>query len=181
MIWRVRAMNEASAICPQRQNGIATCLQSCQRFIGPIHVRLCRGQSGAHDGKLRWMDGCHHPHLKIYGLGQTGRRSIRGRGSWQCVRCRFETPATPRPRESIPGVARQMEDTVAPVWTSAPDRPAFASAFDAASTSRARVSVRVALTGRTRRVGLDLVDWRYRAGFGLIALRLQGLLEGKPG
>lgn len=78
-----------------------------------------------------------------------------------------------------------MEDTVTlvstPVWTSAPDRPASASAFDAASSSRAQVRVRVALTGSTRRVGLDLFDWRCSAGFGLIALRLQGLLEGKPG
>ena len=48
----------------QRENGTA-CLQSRQHFICPFQFRLCRGQRGANDGKLRRMNSGHRPHPKI--------------------------------------------------------------------------------------------------------------------
>ena len=48
----------------QRENG-AACLQSRQHFICPFQFRLCRGQRGATDGKLRRMNSGHRPHPKI--------------------------------------------------------------------------------------------------------------------
>ena len=48
----------------QRENGAAG-LQSRQHVICPFQFRLCRGQRGANDRKLRRMNSGHRPHPKI--------------------------------------------------------------------------------------------------------------------